>query len=130
MKDKKSKWDVISATNGVSGASDARLIKVVPTGSIGIPAAWEAVTSPTVKVASPFYRFLTIPVSQVGHLIGPRGACITDIRRASGTDIKIDQPYGRLYATVAISGQGADVAERLIYEKLASAPGNSLHGIF
>mmetsp|Transcript_81501 Transcript_81501/g.189289 ORF Transcript_81501/g.189289 Transcript_81501/m.189289 type:complete len:214 (+) Transcript_81501:506-1147(+) len=126
-----SKWDDPGADKVVAPA-------VAPTGapvpnraqgiawpsSSGCDTTQHPVVAPTLKVASPFYRFLTIPVSHVGHLIGPRGACITNIRQASGADIKIDQPGGKLYATVAISGKGVDAAERLIYEKLASAPGN------
>jgi len=119
----------MNASGCFPGALDARFTSPVPATSIGLPDALQPVNAPTVKVASPFYRFLTIPISHVGHLIGPRGSCITNIRRASGADIKIDQPNGKLYATVAISGKGVDVAGRLIYEKLASAPGNPWYGI-
>merc|ERR1711933_664769 len=67
------------------------------------------------------FKALTIMATQVGHLIGPNGSGITAIRRASGADIKIDHGRGKAYGTVTITGN-VDLAERLIYEKLATGP--------
>lgn len=124
-----SNWDDSGGDRTAAGSAATPVVAPAGAGiagSIAPSPVQQPVVAPTLKVSSPFYRFLTIPVSHVGHLIGPRGACITSIRQASGADIKIDQPGGKLYATVAISGKGVDVAERLIYEKLASAPGMTL----
>merc|ERR1712196_266977 len=67
------------------------------------------------------FKALTIMASQVGHLIGPNGAGITAIRKASGADVKIDHGRGKAYGTVTITGN-VDLAERLIYERLATCP--------
>jgi len=67
------------------------------------------------------FKALTIMASQVGHLIGPGGAGITAIRRATGADIKIDHGRGKMYGTITITGN-VPMAEKMIMDKLASGP--------
>jgi len=70
-------------------------------------------------VAKSGFKALTVMASHVGHLIGPNGSTIMAIRKASGSDIKIDHGRDKAYGTVTIIGN-VDVAERLIFEVMAT----------
>jgi len=124
-RDRTSKWDE-SSKQEASVASE-RMAELTPAILTGIRSAGGSSNSPEtaapqIKVSSPWFKALTIPGTQVGHLIGPRGASITQIRQLSGADIKINQRAGSNSAIITITGKTVEIAERLIYEKLASAP--------
>lgn len=83
----------------------------------------EIPTGPTLKVSSAWFKAIKIPASFVGHLIGPRGSRINEMRRMSGADIRIDHSHGNSYANITITGHTAEVAEKLILGQLSTAPG-------
>merc|ERR1712232_897044 len=64
------------------------------------------------------YKMLTLQAIQIRSLLGKGGATINDIRRRSGSDIKIHHPPTEPEGTVSIVGN-AELAEQIIDKHLA-----------